>query len=145
MTIRAGARLDATDFVYTGHMVTSCAVEGCEKPRLGQHRLCSMHRSRKARYGSVEYIGSKGGFRWSKGEDITYTAAHYRVKHARGKASDHTCPCGERAFEWAYDHKDPDEKRDPKGRPYSIHPHHYAPMCRRCHRKADYHREKVTL
>jgi len=34
--------------------------------------------------------------------ECTYDAAHLRVKRFRGKASSHSCTCGEQAQEWSY-------------------------------------------
>ena len=65
---------------------------------------------------------------------VNYYSAHRRVDHDRGRAKTHACiDCGEPAKEWSYDHKDQDEIRDAKGRPYSLKSDHYAPRCHSCH------------
>lgn len=76
-----------------------------------------------------------------RGEQVGYTGLHYRLVANRGKASAHTCQhCGGAAREWAYDHADPNEKRDLDKRdhqPYSLDLHHYIPLCTKCHRRFD--------
>ena len=70
--------------------------------------------------------------------DAGYVAAHSRVRRERGKAKYHGCTdCGAPAREWSYDHTDPDEVADEKGRPYSLKPEHYSPRCVPCHRAFD--------
>lgn len=80
-----------------------------------------------------------------KGDEIGYLAAHERVYAARGKASEYTCACGADAREWAYNHDDPNERRQATGRfagrPYSTDPEHYTPMCSPCHNTADKRRK----
>lgn len=66
-----------------------------------------------------------------------YEAVHARLCRDLGNARDHLCGCGEQAAEWAYDHEDKDERVDDRGRPYSLDPEHYVPMCVACHRKKD--------
>lgn len=77
-----------------------------------------------------------------KGDDIGYTAAHYRVRSQFGPASEHRCiGCGEPAYAWTYDHLDPEELLEfvtlPHGReawvPYSTDPCRYQPRCNSCH------------
>lgn len=69
---------------------------------------------------------------------IAYTTAHQRVWRLRGAAAAHACvDCGGTADQWAYDHDDPSELLDERGRPYSLDPAHYAPRCLSCHRKHD--------
>jgi hypothetical protein len=71
------------------------------------------------------------------GDAVTYSGAHIRVRNARGPASAQVCECGQPAGHWSYDHSDPDEKHDERGRPYSPDPSHYRPMCVPCHKRAD--------
>lgn len=75
---------------------------------------------------------------------VTYASAHTRVYRARGRATGHTCPCGEPAEGWAYDHDDPNEMHGTttaKGCTslcaYSLDPEHYVAMCRLCHAEFD--------
>ncbi|MFG2067742.1 hypothetical protein ACGFKZ_12895 [Micromonospora tulbaghiae] len=81
-------------------------------------------------------------------DELTYDGAHNRVKAQRGSASDHLCRCGNQAEQWAYNHADFKQRADTegreKGRPYSINPDHYLPMCRSCHARFDNtHRQLV--
>jgi NAD-dependent SIR2 family protein deacetylase len=75
------------------------------------------------------------------GDDIGYSGAHTRVVKARGPASTHSCAhCGITAYEWAYDHADPNERRVEwygKWMSISLTPDHYIPLCRSCHRRFD--------
>jgi hypothetical protein len=75
---------------------------------------------------------------WNIKETVGYTAAHGRVKTLHGSASRHRCiDCAEPAEDWSYLHDDPEELKDERGRPYSLHPAHYVPRCRRCHKRFD--------
>ena len=75
---------------------------------------------------------------------VTYSGAHRRIVSARGKAAEHTCPCGAQAQQWAYNHSDPDERTETvavKGstslRAYSLDPQRYNAMCKPCHVRLD--------
>lgn len=68
---------------------------------------------------------------------VGYVSAHQRVARLRGPAAEHRCPCGAGARHWSYDHADPDEVLDPRGRRYSLDPMRYLALCIRCHRKLD--------
>jgi hypothetical protein len=76
-----------------------------------------------------------------RGENAEYTAIHYRLLAQRGRPSEHACvECAGKAEEWAYDHSDPEERRNRVGRddgPYSFDLFRYRPMCKRCHRQLD--------
>lgn len=76
-----------------------------------------------------------------RGTEIEYTAMHDRVRKARGAPGQYACAhCGSVAQEWAYDHADPNERRNRVGRddgPFSTDPNHYMPLCKPCHRKLD--------
>jgi hypothetical protein len=71
----------------------------------------------------------------------SYRSAHHRVSRVRGKASEHRCPCGARAKDWAYMHTDPDQIEGVTGKGtrawFSVKPEHYEPRCRSCHTKMD--------
>ena len=76
--------------------------------------------------------------------DPSYKAVHTRLRKARGPAKDHVCPCGAQAFDWAYDHTDPEERHrlvKIAGREYEMtysqKLEHYRPLCRKCHRRLD--------
>jgi hypothetical protein len=68
-----------------------------------------------------------------------YKGAHGRVRKMWGSASQYDCiRCEGEAESWAYDHADPQEKceleRFPDGgKPYSVWPEFYVPMCWPCH------------
>lgn len=67
-----------------------------------------------------------------------YQRAHRAVVKARGKAREYPChECGLPALEWAYQHNDPDERRDSHGLLFSLEPRSYEPMCRPCHHQFD--------
>ena len=69
---------------------------------------------------------------------LTYRQAHTIVWGAKGRAGDYPCiNCGDDARCWAYQHGDPGELVDEKGRPYSPNPDSYEPMCQKCHRNYD--------
>lgn len=84
--------------------------------------------------------------RASRREVVTYAAAHYRVRAAKGRAIEAPCvDCGEQASQWSYDGLDPDalmetrtfhsgERRDVS---YSLDPAHYDARCRSCHSRFD--------
>lgn len=122
--------------------MTACAVEGCDKPRKvargrTNSRFCSMHHARRHRHGDVDVTHRLGEKDWT--HSPTYRNAHKRIVTKRGRAADHSCvACGQQAAEWAYNHRDPDERIDPaRGFPYSSNPDFYDPMCRKCHTAFD--------
>lgn len=85
-----------------------------------------------------------------RGDGVTYSGAHRRVRDLRGRASVHACECGAPAEHWAYDHLDPDEMHGTtsSGKPaaFSGKPEHYRPMCRPCHARFDARpREAVSV
>lgn len=105
--------------------------QGCGKPCKRGRQHCQSCRVR---------TGDKGS-NW-RGDAIEYAGAHGRVVALRGLASSHPCKhCGGGgATEWAYDHLDPDERRNVVGRdrsPFSLKPEHYVPLCVPCHRHFD--------
>ncbi len=139
----------------------SCTVKDCGRPAGGKG-LCTAHRKRLKKHGSVQadipvQLHQKGRVcavsgcgkpyhalglcqqHYHKTRSIrSYADAHRAVKRKRGLASDYWCAaCGSQAKHWAYDHEDPNERTDDWGRPYSLDPEHYQPMCKPCHRKFD--------
>jgi hypothetical protein len=71
-------------------------------------------------------------------EVLTYDGAHGRLRKLNGRASGYPCAlCGSAAAEWAYDHSDPDELTDQRGRPYSLDAGRYMALCLPCHRRLD--------
>lgn len=91
----------------------------------------------RRRSGHRDQSGTKNAA-W-RGDDLSYTAAHYRVTQRRGRASRHAClDCSAPAQEWSYIGGCPREKRDPlRGSPYSPNPEMYVPRCKSCHTKLD--------
>lgn len=70
---------------------------------------------------------------------VGYGGAHDRLKRERGPAAAHPCTeCGQKSYQWSYDHMDPEELVDPRGYYYSLEPTHYVPRCASCHRKHDH-------
>lgn len=122
----------------------SCSVDGCERPHYGKG-YCALHYQRMWRNGNLEIKRTKPprndlageNNRFWRGDATSTTGAHRRVRKARGPASDHSCvDCGGTAKEWAYDHKDPEERAHPQGA-FSLKVEHYQPMCVSCHRRFD--------
>jgi hypothetical protein len=75
--------------------------------------------------------------RW-RGDQASYENVHWRVKAQRGRAADYPCvACGGAAAHWAYDHSDPNERRQEGGGPYSLDIFRYQPMCVLCHNRMD--------
>lgn len=75
---------------------------------------------------------------WLIQDEVVYGSAHNRVKRLHGNASEHLCiDCLGPAVDWSYDHTDPDERIDARGRAYSMKPEHYWPRCRSCHKFFD--------
>lgn len=76
-------------------------------------------------------------------EHAGYRGAHGRVRYDRGRAAEHTCPCGSPAQEWALDPSTPLDQllvqRGGKddGKLYSLSSDAYVAMCQSCHRALD--------
>ena len=121
----------------------TCSIEGCDRPH-GGLGYCDAHRRRELQYGHPgphEFQPVYGPRR----DAVAYQTAHHRVEDAKGRPDQHLCQtCGAPAKEWAYDHADPNELRCPLGRPYSLDPAHYFPMCVSCHRRFDHAHTKRT-
>lgn len=68
-------------------------------------------------------------------DDPCYSAVHLRLgKAARFKCAD----CCSTAYDWSYEYGCPDERHDSKRpSPYCVHPYHYKPRCRKCHKAYD--------
>lgn len=123
-----------------------CVLEGCEKPTAYGRRLCGMHSSRIARHGDPDV-----NLAYAPDDQVTYDAAHKRVKRARGKASEYTCEvaeCEAQAVHWAYGYGTADERTEvlkgsEQASPYSLDPSDYFPLCVAHHVKAD--REVIKL
>lgn len=123
-----------------------CTVHGCTRKNFGLG-YCQLHYGRIQRHGdplvALAAPRTKTGMenhQW-KGSDLGYRSAHDRIEYRRGKARDCACVhCGTQAWDWAYDHADPNELAGHNG-PYwclySADPDHYIPLCRSCHIKWD--------
>jgi len=69
-----------------------------------------------------------------RGDQVGYSGAHWRIRKAKGAATDHDCAhCDATAVHWAYDHTDPDQRTNDTGLTYSLDPSHYLPLCASCH------------
>lgn len=116
-----------------------CSVAGCDRKHQSKG-LCSTHLLRVRKHGSTQTVVILTGADhplW-RGDAVSYRAAHARTRRARGSASAQSCRgCAAPAEDWAYDHADPNQLTDERGRPYSADPARYVPMCRPCHRKLD--------
>jgi hypothetical protein len=76
-----------------------------------------------------------------KGRNVSYTAAHYRVRSKRGKASLYACvDCGSPARHWSYNRLDPNHLSETRGgceMHYSPDTAFYEPRCQPCHMAFD--------
>lgn len=121
----------------------TCSIDGCTKPRR-KSGYCTMHYQRVRRHGDPLIVLPSGGLPPNyKGDDISYSGTHNRVRKGRGSASSYSCQhCGGAAKYWAYDRLDPDEKLHVSKRgylfPYSANSNHYIPLCGVCHWRLDH-------
>ena len=96
-------------------------------------RLSVVRNNRLISGESIECIACAASY-----DVVSYGGAHKRVKRVKGVARDQKCfACGEEADHWAYQHSDPEERRDLQNRPYSLDPKHYVAMCASCHKEYD--------
>ena len=111
-----------------------CVQLGCERPRFSSE-YCAMHYRRWKRSGDPEVVQYSG---W-RGDDVGYLGAHCRLRNLRGRPGAHQCSlCDRAAYDWAYTYADPDVRYDPEsGRPFSLDPNCYMPLCRSCHKRFD--------
>lgn len=95
--------------------------------------------------------GREPGKAWPEGW-CSYSAAHSRVRAARGSASQHSCvSCNRQAEDWSYRGGSPREVTETRRRPdsqdltltYSPDPVDYDPRCRSCHRTLDFHARRT--
>lgn len=111
----------------------ACSVPDCGKPPSARG-WCDTHYSRWRRRGDP--LAPHGNL--VSDDALTYRAAHKRLDRVRGKASSHACvDCGGQAAQWSYVGGQPDERRSPKGFPYSANPEAYVPRCVSCHKRLD--------
>lgn len=126
-----------------------CHIEGCLKPDT-EGGFCSMHGARMRRHGDPEIVVAPEDRNmrtgpahplWA-GQDVSYGAAHDRVKRRRGSAAQYRCvDCENGAQHWSYNHDDPEEivghARSANAVAYSTKPDHYSPRCVPCHKRFD--------
>jgi len=127
---------------------TKCAVSGCSSYEDGACGYCKMHQTRINRHGDANHCVAPEDrnfprgpdhYGWT-GDDATYRGMHRRVYKARGAASEHSCcECGGTAAQWAYDHRDPNQRVSECGA-YSLSIERYQPMCVQCHKRFDMER-----
>lgn len=120
----------------------SCTVPECDRPYRARG-MCATHHERWRAHGDVlsaRPIGAPSGedHPGFLGDEAGYVTAHWRKRKAEGAAKDHPCHhCASPAYDWAYDHRDPNEKVSSGGLIYSTKESHYIPLCRSCHRNFD--------
>jgi hypothetical protein len=111
-----------------------CQFPGCAEPH-DAGGYCNKHWRRQYKHGDPAHV-EKAGWR---GDAVGYTAMHERIYRMYGPAADHACQrCGGPATDWAYDHADPNERREVGKGPYSTDPAHYMALCHSCHMKLDH-------
>lgn len=126
----------------------TCSVDGCRR-LIRARGWCIGHYNRWLKYGTpgAALLERRTGPRhhaWAT-DTLTYSGAHLRVKARRGKATDYACvDCGGAATSWAYDHADPNQLVDERGRAYSGDVNRYEPKCVPCHKTADLARLGAT-
>lgn len=121
-----------------GRLPRDCAVVDCPNVQKDEH--CSKHAARLRRHGSTDVVIPHAARALPRGaehpqwlSEPTYTAVHQRLARLRGPASEHTCPCGQPAAQWAYmGDRQPDERA-----PFSEDLWEYAPRCTSCHKRFD--------
>jgi hypothetical protein len=79
---------------------------------------------------------------------LSYSGMHRRVRVERGSAKRQRCvDCDGRAYEWSYDHTDPDECEEVvRGYlvTYSLDAAYYTPRCKSCHVRYDKARKRAA-
>lgn len=117
---------------------TFCSYPGCANRRVARG-WCHTHWKRWRRHGDPSITMPTGRPRGRanspgvvhsqyKGDDIGYAQLHLRLKQQRGKATEHTCPCGAQAQEWSF---------DTPGGGFSVDLTRYTALCLSCHRRKD--------
>ena len=114
--------------------MTDCSIPGCPRHRIARG-WCRAHYERWRRHGDL--AGDAPIRHRRKPLDVSYGAALQRVRTRRGPASAQPCAgCGQAAAAWLYGGDDPEERRDGRGRRFSLDVDRYGPYCRFCHRRA---------
>lgn len=134
--LKAGDPGPADVTTYVSNTGKGCVVPNCDRPASAVE-MCDVHYQRsRLRPDDLEAPIVPYGY---KGEDVTYSGIHMRLKRERGNAADHLCvDCGDPAQDWSYNNRGEVERRDSKhGCPYSGDVMDYDPRCRSCHREYD--------
>jgi hypothetical protein len=125
-------------------------IAGCENPPERGSKWCTPCRSRYfPKPGDPKPPRTKPGRRIHP--PATYDAVHERMRSRMGRTMltrtkrQYTCPCGEPAVDWSYNHGCPDEQRmAPRDLAYCEHFYHYEMLCRRCHLAKDREYRRLT-
>ena len=120
----------------------TCRHVECERPDAGRHGWCTLHADRIRKHGDPDCVlkatptPQESHPQW-KGNDVTYSGMHMRIRAVRGPASEYACAdCGGGASHWSYDHRDAQERQSSEGA-YSTDLNHYEPRCVPCHKSYD--------
>lgn len=122
------------------HGRQGCVVPDC--PNVHKARgYCIKHYANFMNWGDPLSVGNaKGDASPNWVANPSYGAVHTRLQRLRGRAKDQRCVCGEPAYDWCYNHADPNEVWQLVAGyliPYSTDPAAYDPLCRCCHRQRD--------
>lgn len=119
----------------------SAARTGTSMPERSEATRAKLSAALKGRPKSEEHKAKLRAAGWR--EEIGYEGAHVRTRLIRSAVSELSCcRCEKPAENWAFNHqpKDPSLVRhDERGRPYSLDPADYQPMCCGCHVRMDHY------
>ena len=102
--------------------------------------MCSRHYTRTLKHGTP--WPKVRTYRIRNSKYASYSAMHYRVRKASGRAAEYDCvDCGGEAHEWSYSNSGVEEVEGPSGQgydcKYSLDVSQYEPRCVPCHRTFD--------
>lgn len=114
--------------------------------KTGECQRC--YNKRYAREHASRYVPRPKVEREPQRTPCTYATAHHRVYSERGKATEHTCPCGQPAQQWALNNNSPriqhgTRLRQRYDREYTVNstwspdPMDYDALCITCHAERD--------
>ena len=117
-----------------------CEIENCDGEYHAKN-LCKSHYNKQWMENRLGKGAVEEGAQNVK-SIISYDAAHYRVRVAKGKASDYKCvDCPEQAHEWSLNEESEhlliQASGHQAGRKFSTNIEDYEPRCRSCHKKYD--------
>lgn len=125
--------------------IKKCASEDCDKDAAVKG-LCKSHYM-KMWFDTRVGKGAVDEKNPSTKTSVGYGAAHYRVRVAKGRASDHKCvgynehECDQKAQEWSLNEGSEDvliqASGHEAGKKFSMNIDDYQPRCRSCHRRHD--------